>query len=97
MAQQFNTTPTSSNPYVAHNINNMNLILIFNREKKDWTKKYHHIIQGSERMMDIQLQIQNLANIANIELVDIETTLLQARNSHKEQIGGNIYSIADDL
>ena len=55
-----------------------------------------------ERIVDIQLQIQNLvklnlANIANIKLVDIKTTLLQASNSHKEQFGGDIYSITDNL
>jgi len=47
-------------------------------------KKYNYIIQGLERIADIQLQIQNLVKIANaadIELTDIETTLLQASNT----------------
>ena len=38
-----------------------------------------------------------LANTANIELADIETTLLQASDFHKEQIKGDIYSIIDSL
>ena len=48
--------------------------------------------------MDLQLQVQNLiklATVANIELVDIETILLQASKIHKEQIEGDIYSIAN--
>jgi len=49
-------------------------------------KKYHYIIQGLERMVDIQLQIQNLVKLANeadIELTNIETTLLQASNTQR--------------
>lgn len=52
------------------------------------------------RIADIQLQIQNtvkLTNAANIELTDIETMLLQSSDTHKKQIGGNLYSISQDL
>ena len=55
MAQQFTTTLISPNLYIACNINNIDLILTLNWEKKDWTKKYHHIIWGLERMLEIQL------------------------------------------
>ena len=51
-------------------------------------------------MVDIQLQVQNLvklANIANIKLANIKTTLLQASKIHKEQIRGDVYSIANKL
>jgi len=41
--------------------------------------------------------VVKLANIANIELAGIETTLLQASDSQKEQIRGDIYSIIDSL
>jgi len=46
------------------------------------------------------LQIQDLvklANTVNIELVDIETILLQFSNIYKEQIKGNIYSILGEF
>ena len=33
----------------------MDFIITLNKEKKDWTKKYHKIIQILETMVDIQL------------------------------------------
>ena len=51
-------------------------------------------------MANIQLQIQNLvklASIANNQLVDIKTTLLQIGKTHKSQIRGDIYSISKEL
>ena len=35
----------------------MDLIITLNNERKDWTKKYHEIIQGIETMADIQLRL----------------------------------------
>ena len=64
-----------------HTINNTNPILTIKQRKKNWTKKYHKIIQELEIIADIQLQPQNiikLANTANNQLVDIKTTLLSA-------------------
>jgi len=51
-------------------------------------------------MADLQLQIQNYvktADTANNQMVDIETVLLQTRETYKVQIGGNIYSISEVL
>jgi len=51
-------------------------------------------------MTDLQIQVKNLvklANTANIKLADIETTLLQTNKTYKEQIGENVYSIANKL
>ena len=53
-----------------------------------------------EIIANIQLQIQdlvNLANIIDIELIDIETTLLQLEKTHKEQVRGDTYSILEEL
>ena len=44
MAQQFTTAPTSPNLYVIHTLNNMELVKIINKKRKDWTKKYYKII-----------------------------------------------------
>ena len=44
MAQQFITASTSPDPYVAYIVNNIDLIITLNNERKDWTKKYHKII-----------------------------------------------------
>jgi len=100
MSYQFATAPTFSNSYITCIISNMNLIMILNKEKKDWTKKYHRIIQGLETMANIWLQVQNivkLANIANNQLANIKTTLLQTGEIHKTQIRGDIYSISEKL
>jgi len=51
-------------------------------------------------MADLQLQIQNYvktADTVNNQMVDIETVLLQTGETHKVQIGGNIYSISEVL
>ena len=51
-------------------------------------------------MADIQLQLQNivkLAKIANIQLVEIEITILQASEAYKTQMAGNIISILEEL
>ena len=58
------------------------------------------MIQELETMTDIQLQIQKiikLANAANNQLVDTKTILLQTRETHKIQIGRNIYNISQEL
>ena len=89
MAQQFTTAPTSPNPYVYQTINNMDLIITLNNNKKDWMKKYHKIIQGNETMADIQLQLQNiikLAKVANMQLAEIKITILQASEVYRTQI-----------
>ena len=64
MVQQFITTPTSPNLYVICTLNNMNLVKTINNEKKNWTKKYHKIIQGIERMVNVQIQLQNIVKLA---------------------------------
>ena len=94
------TAPTSLNSYVSHTINNIDLIITLNNKRKDWTKKYHKIIQGIETIADIQLQLQNiikLAEVANTQLTEIETTILQASNIYRTQIAGDIFSISKDL
>ena len=51
-------------------------------------------------MADLQLQIQNLIKLvdeANNQLANIETILLQNRETHKIQIGGDIYNISKEL
>jgi len=102
MAQKFIILPTSPNPnpYVFCTVNNMNLIVILNNERKDWTKINLKIIRGLEIMADIQQQLQNiiqLAEVANTQLAEIETMILQANNTYKIQTVCNIISISEDL
>ena len=63
-------------------------------------KKYYRIIWGIETMVDIQIQLQNiikLAEVVNTQLAEIETTILQASNSYKNQSTKDIFSILQDL
>jgi len=51
-------------------------------------------------MTDIQLQLQNiikLVEIANIQLTEIETSILQASDNYKIQIVEDTFSISEDL
>jgi len=51
-------------------------------------------------MTDIQYQLQNiikLAKVANTQLAEIETTILQESNIYRTQTTGNIFSISEDL
>ena len=53
-----------------------------------------------ETIADIQLQIQEIikqANIVNNQLAGVKTILLQAEEIYNIQIGGDIYSILEEL
>jgi len=100
MAQQFTIVPTSPNPYVSCTINNMDLIITLNNEKKDWIRRYYKIIRGLETMANIQLQLQNiiwLAKVADTQLAEVKTTILQASDIYKMQTRGDIFSILEEL
>jgi len=84
MAQQFITAPISPNLYITYTLNNMKLVKTMNDKRKNWTKKYHKIIQG--RMVNMKLQLQNiikLAEKANIQVAEIEVMILQASYNHR--------------
>jgi len=66
MAYQFTTTYISSNPYIFCTVNNINLIVTLNNERKGKIKKYYKIIRGLETMVDIQLQLQNIVQLAEV-------------------------------
>ena len=100
MAQQFNIAPTLSNLYVTHTLKNMELVKIMNNKRKNWTKKHYKLIWGIERIVDMQLQLQNIVKLAeedNTQVVEIEVTILQASHNYRIQIAGNIFSISEDL
>jgi len=94
------TASTSSNPYISHTINNIDLIIILNNERKDWTRKYYKIIRGLETMVNIQLQLQNiiqLAKVTNTQLAEVEITILQVSDMYKIQTREDIFSISEEL
>ena len=78
----------------------MDLVKTMNNKQKDWTKKYHKIIQEIKRMVDIQLQLQNitkLAEKANMQIAEIKEMILQASHNYQTQTAGNIFNISEDL
>ena len=63
-------------------------------------KKYYKIIWEIETMADIQCQLQNiikLVEVANTQLAEIETMILQTSNAYRTQTASNIFSISEDL
>ena len=44
----------------------MGLIITLNNEKKIWTKKYHKIIREIETLANIQLQLNNIVQLAEV-------------------------------
>jgi len=50
----FTTAPTSPNPYVTRRLNNIDETKLFKKERDDWMKLYHKILQGIEAMIDVQ-------------------------------------------
>ena len=63
-------------------------------------RKYYKIIRGLETMFNIQYQLQNiiqLAEVANTQLVEIGTTILQVSDTHKIQTREDIFSISKEL
>ena len=86
MARQFITAPTSPNPYAIQTLNNMDLVKTMNNKQENWTRKYHKIIWGTERMVDIQMQLQNIIKLekeANIQIAEIERTILQTSYNYQ--------------
>ena len=78
----------------------MNLVKTINEEKKDWMKKYHKIIQEIKRMVNVQMQLQNIVKLveeANIQIAEIESKILQASNNYQIQTVRDIFSISKGL
>jgi len=81
-------------------LNHNNLIITLNNKRKDWIKKYYRIIREIEIMAEIQLQLQNinqLAKVTNTQLAEIEATILQASNIYKIQTTRDVFSISKNL
>jgi len=100
MAQQFTTTSISFNPYISCIVNNIDLITTLNNKRKDWTKKYYKIIKEIKTIANIQIQLQNivkLVKVANMQLAEIETTILQESGEYRTQAARDIFSISEDL
>jgi len=77
----FVTAPTSPNPYISRNLNNMDQALVMKREQEDWSKTYHKTLKGIEAMIDVQRAVKDmkkLAEEAGMTIVELEETILTA-------------------
>ena len=73
------TTPGSPNPYISRWLNNMDQAQIMKREWEDWTRTYHKMLKGIEKMIDVQRMIKDmkkLAREANIVVTEIKEAIL---------------------
>ena len=70
------------------------------KDKKDWVKKYHKIIQEIERMLEVYIQLQNIVKLeeeANTQVIEIKNTILQVSDNYRTQISEDIFCISKDL
>jgi len=85
-SQSFNnnyyaTTPTSPNPYISRELNNMDQVQVMKKEQEDWTRTYHKTLKGIETMIDVQRIIKDmkkLAREANTMMMEMKELILTA-------------------
>ena len=100
LSNNFMTAPTSSNPYISRQLNNMDEARIFKKEQDDWTRSYHKMLKGLEAMIDIQKQVRDMMKIAgeaNTTITEMEETILKASINNRTTNTMNILGILEDL
>ena len=48
------TAPTSPNPYISRQLNNIEEAKVLKNEQDDWTRLYHKMLKGIEAIIDVQ-------------------------------------------
>jgi len=103
MSSQFNNTfitvPTSPNPYISRQLNNINKAKMFKKEQDDWTHLYHKTLKGLEVMIDVQRQVQDIlkmAEEANTTITEMEGTILKASINNRIMNTMNILRISEE-
>ena len=100
LSNNFMTAPTSSNPYISRQLNNMDEARIFKKEQDDWTRLYHKMLKGLEAMIDMQKQVRDMMKIAgeaNTTITEMEETILKASINNRTTNTMNILGILEDL
>jgi len=81
-------------------LNNIDEAKLFKKEKNDWIKLYHKILQGIETIIDVQRQVKNIMKMAeetNTTITEIERNILKASVNNWIMNVTNILSISEDL
>jgi len=94
------TALTSPNPYVSRKLNNMDQAQVMKKEKKDWTRLYHKMLKGIEKMINVQRMIKDIKRIseeANTTITEVEGLILMASINNRTTNTMNITQISKDL
>ena len=94
------TTPTSPNLYITRKLNNMDEAKAFKEEQDDWTRLYHKMLKGLERMINVQKQVWDMMKIAeeaNITITEVKRMILKASINNQTINAIKILGILEDL
>ena len=94
------TTPTSPNLYITRKLNNMDKAKAFKEEQDDWTRLYHKMLKGLERMINVQKQVWDMMKIAeeaNITITEVKRMILKASINNQTINAIKILGILEDL
>jgi len=100
LSNNFITAPTSPNPYISRQLNNIDKARIFKKEHNNWTRLYHKTLKGLEAMIDVQKQVQEMMKIAgetNTTITEIKETILKASTNNRTMNAMNILGISEHL
>jgi len=70
------------------------------REREDWIRLYHKTLKGLETMIDVQRMvkdIKNMAEEANITIIEVEKSVLTASINNEVTNAMNIAQISENL
>ena len=94
------TTPTSPNLYITRKLNNIDEAKAFKEEQDDWTRLYHKMLKGLERMINVQKQVWDMMKIAeeaNITITEVKRMILKASINNQTINAIKILGILEDL
>ena len=96
----YTTAPTSPNLYISQKLNNIDQVQVMKREREDWIRLYHKTLKGLETMIDVQRMvkdIKNMAEEANITIIEVEGSVLTASINNEATNAMNIAQISENL
>ena len=72
----------------------------FKEEQDDWTRLYHEMLKGLERMINVQNQVWDMMKIAeeaNITITEVKRMILKASINNQTINAIKILGILEDL
>ena len=94
------TTPTSPNPYISRQLNNIEEAKVLKNEQDNWTRLYHKTLKEIEAMIDVQRQMKDMMKIVeetNIIVTEMKEIILKASINNWTIKATNILEISEDL